>query len=131
MKKCADAGVDIVRLTVQGMTEARACEHIKRRLLEDGYTTPLVADIHFTPKALGFQQIFVQGCPGPSHTSQLRASACNRNPLSEALLFRGSSQFDRRPIDMPHILKTFLPTIAPKIIAPHHSMFSKYHVVGN
>lgn len=50
IKKCADAGIDIVRITVQGMREAKACEHIKRRLLEDGYKTPIVADIHFTPK---------------------------------------------------------------------------------
>jgi (E)-4-hydroxy-3-methylbut-2-enyl-diphosphate synthase len=50
IKRCADAGVDIVRITVQGGKEAKACEHIKRRLLEDGYKTPLVADIHFTPK---------------------------------------------------------------------------------
>merc|ERR1719436_1198034 len=50
VKKCADMGIDIVRITVQGMREAKACEHIKRRLLEDGYTTPIVADIHFTPK---------------------------------------------------------------------------------
>ncbi|CAE7469373.1 ISPG [Symbiodinium natans] len=50
VKKCADMGIDIVRLTVQGMREAKACEHIKKRLLEDGYKTPLVADIHFTPK---------------------------------------------------------------------------------
>lgn len=50
IKKCADMGIDIVRVTVQGMREARACEHIKRRLLEDGYKTPIVADIHFTPK---------------------------------------------------------------------------------
>lgn len=50
IKKCADMGIDIVRITVQGMREAKACEHIKRRLLEDGYTTPIVADIHFTPK---------------------------------------------------------------------------------
>merc|ERR1719356_1878792 len=35
---------------MQGMKEALACEKIKERLLEDGYTTPLVADIHFTPK---------------------------------------------------------------------------------
>mmetsp|Transcript_2611 Transcript_2611/g.7430 ORF Transcript_2611/g.7430 Transcript_2611/m.7430 type:complete len:777 (-) Transcript_2611:139-2469(-) len=50
IKKCADMGVDIVRITVQGMREAKACEFIKKRLLEDGYTTPIVADIHFTPK---------------------------------------------------------------------------------
>jgi len=50
IKKCADMGIDLVRITVQGMREAKACEHIKRRLLEDGYTTGIVADIHFTPK---------------------------------------------------------------------------------
>jgi (E)-4-hydroxy-3-methylbut-2-enyl-diphosphate synthase len=44
---CADAGADIVRLTVQGMQEAKACALIKARLLERGYQTPLVADIHF------------------------------------------------------------------------------------
>jgi (E)-4-hydroxy-3-methylbut-2-enyl-diphosphate synthase len=47
---CADAGADIVRLTVQGMQEAKACALIKARLLERGYQTPLVADIHFAPK---------------------------------------------------------------------------------
>jgi len=50
IKRCADTGIDVVRITVQGMKEAKACEHIKRKLLEDGYKTPLVADIHFTPK---------------------------------------------------------------------------------
>jgi len=50
IKKCADLGIDIVRITVQGMREAKATKFIKERLLEDGYTTPIVADIHFTPK---------------------------------------------------------------------------------
>lgn len=50
IKKCADMGIDIVRITVQGMKEAKACEGIKKKLLEDGYKTPIVADIHFTPK---------------------------------------------------------------------------------
>jgi len=50
VKKCADMGIDIVRITVQGMREAKACEGIKKRLLEDGYKTAIVADIHFTPK---------------------------------------------------------------------------------
>ena len=48
--KCADAGAEIVRITVQGMQEAKACVQIKKQLLERGYTTPLVADIHFAPK---------------------------------------------------------------------------------
>merc|ERR1712232_701681 len=46
VKKCAAEGIDIVRVTVQGMKEAKACEHIRRRLDEDGCTTPIVADIH-------------------------------------------------------------------------------------
>ena len=50
MIKCADAGAEIVRITVQGMQEAKACVEIKKELLAKGYTTPLVADIHFAPK---------------------------------------------------------------------------------
>ena len=40
----------MVRITVQGMMEAKACAEIKKRLVADGYTTPLIADIHFAPK---------------------------------------------------------------------------------
>jgi len=50
VKKCADAGAEMVRITVQGMQEAKACAEIKKRLVEDGYDTPLIADIHFAPK---------------------------------------------------------------------------------
>jgi len=32
------------------MKQANACQHIRKRLDEDGYHTPIVADIHFTPK---------------------------------------------------------------------------------
>jgi (E)-4-hydroxy-3-methylbut-2-enyl-diphosphate synthase len=49
--KLADAGCEIARVTVQGMKEAEACEHIKNALLQKGYTIPLVADIHFFPPA--------------------------------------------------------------------------------
>jgi (E)-4-hydroxy-3-methylbut-2-enyl-diphosphate synthase len=49
--KLADAGCEIARVTVQGMKEADACEHIKNGLLKKGYTIPLVADIHFYPPA--------------------------------------------------------------------------------
>ena len=48
--KCADAGAEIVRITVQGMQEAKACAEIKNELVKRGYNTPLVADIHFAPK---------------------------------------------------------------------------------
>lgn len=49
--RLADAGCEIVRVTVQGMKEADACEGIKNGLIKRGYTTPLVADIHFYPPA--------------------------------------------------------------------------------
>ena len=45
------AGADYVRLTAQGVREAENLGEIKRELVARGYTTPLVADIHFNPKA--------------------------------------------------------------------------------
>lgn len=47
----ADAGCEVVRVTVQGIKEALACEKIKSLLIQKGYTLPVVADIHFFPKA--------------------------------------------------------------------------------
>lgn len=49
--KLADVGCDLVRVTVQGIKEANACEKIKSILLQKGYTIPLIADIHFSPSA--------------------------------------------------------------------------------
>lgn len=50
-KRIADAGADLVRLTAQGVREAENIGVIKSRLIEDGYGVPLVADIHFNPRA--------------------------------------------------------------------------------
>lgn len=36
VKKCADAGADIVRITVQGKKEAEACMEIRNALTRDG-----------------------------------------------------------------------------------------------
>ncbi|CAF23464.1 (E)-4-hydroxy-3-methylbut-2-enyl-diphosphate synthase [Candidatus Protochlamydia amoebophila] len=49
--RLADQGCEIVRVTVQGIKEADACEHIKKGLIKRGYQIPLVADIHFYPPA--------------------------------------------------------------------------------
>ena len=49
VKRCADAGADMVRITVQGRKEAEACMAIREQLFKDRYDTPLVADIHFQP----------------------------------------------------------------------------------
>ena len=46
-----DAGCELVRLTAPSKNEAENLGIIRRKLEELGYTTPLVADIHFTPNA--------------------------------------------------------------------------------
>lgn len=46
-----EAGADFVRLTAQGVREAENLARIKNGLLKAGYTTPLIADIHFNPDA--------------------------------------------------------------------------------
>ena len=50
-RRIFDAGADYVRLTAQGVREAVSIGEIRRRLHAEGYTNPLVADIHFNPKA--------------------------------------------------------------------------------
>lgn len=50
-KAIADAGADIVRLTAQGTREAHNMGVIRGILRDSGYDIPLVADIHFNPRA--------------------------------------------------------------------------------
>ena len=50
-RRIFDAGADIVRLTAQGVREAHNIGEIRAALHAAGYTKPLVADIHFNPKA--------------------------------------------------------------------------------
>ena len=47
-KRIIDAGGELVRFTTQGTREAENMQHISARLKADGYTAPLVADVHFT-----------------------------------------------------------------------------------
>ncbi len=44
------AGADFVRVTVKGIHDAENLQNISRELADRGYTTPLIADIHFNPK---------------------------------------------------------------------------------
>jgi (E)-4-hydroxy-3-methylbut-2-enyl-diphosphate synthase len=46
-----EAGCELVRLTAPSKNEAENLGQIKSELLAQGYNTPLVADIHFTPNA--------------------------------------------------------------------------------
>ncbi len=50
-RRMVDAGAEYVRFTAQGEREAANLAEIKAKLREQGITVPLVADIHFNPKA--------------------------------------------------------------------------------
>lgn len=47
IKRIVDAGGEYVRLTTQGVREAENLKNIKECLRRDGYTVPLIADVHF------------------------------------------------------------------------------------
>jgi (E)-4-hydroxy-3-methylbut-2-enyl-diphosphate synthase len=49
--RCIEAGAELVRITAPSKKEAENLLPIKNELRKRGYTTPLVADIHFTPNA--------------------------------------------------------------------------------
>ncbi len=49
--RIAEAGGEIVRLTTQGVKEASNMAKIKHTLRDAGCDVPLVADVHFNPKA--------------------------------------------------------------------------------
>ena len=49
--RIVEAGADYVRLTAQGVREADNLKNIKEVVRGRGYNTPLIADIHFNPRA--------------------------------------------------------------------------------
>jgi (E)-4-hydroxy-3-methylbut-2-enyl-diphosphate synthase len=49
--RCIEAGAELVRITAPSKKEAENLQNIKDELRKRGYTTPIVADIHFTPNA--------------------------------------------------------------------------------
>jgi (E)-4-hydroxy-3-methylbut-2-enyl-diphosphate synthase len=50
-RRLYEAGCEIIRLTVPTEKDAGNLKNIRDQLRRDGITTPLVADIHFSPKA--------------------------------------------------------------------------------
>ena len=46
-----EAGCDLVRITAPGIKEAENLRIIKKELVKRGFTTPLIADIHYLPVA--------------------------------------------------------------------------------
>jgi (E)-4-hydroxy-3-methylbut-2-enyl-diphosphate synthase len=49
--RLVNAGCEMIRITAQGITEANNLAVIKKGLLSQGFRVPLIADIHFNPKA--------------------------------------------------------------------------------
>ncbi len=49
--RCIQAGSELIRITAPSKNEAENLLNIKNELRKRGYTTPIVADIHFTPNA--------------------------------------------------------------------------------
>ena len=49
--KMIDAGSEYIRITAPNSRQAQNLQNIKDSLLNKGYNTPLIADIHFTPSA--------------------------------------------------------------------------------
>ena len=49
--RIADAGGEIVRVTTQGVREAEALGQVRELLEKQGRHVPLVADVHFNPRA--------------------------------------------------------------------------------
>ncbi len=72
------AGCDLVRITAQTTTEAKALGVIKAELLKQDVSVPLVADIHFNPKA---------ALDSAEHVEKVRINPGN---------FSDSKQFARR-----------------------------------
>ena len=64
-KRIIDAGGELVRFTTQGTREAENMKNISARLKADGYTTPLVADVHFT-----------------AHTADVAAQYCEKGRIN-------------------------------------------------
>src|SRR5216117_1407291 len=49
--RCIEAGSELIRITAPSKRDAENLLNIKNELRRRGYTTPIVADIHFTPNA--------------------------------------------------------------------------------
>ena len=79
-KRIADAGASYVRLTAQGVREASNMGIIRQQLRDAGYSIPLVADIHFNPKAAFEAAQQVEKCALTPETLLTRDAPLNNYP---------------------------------------------------
>ena len=59
-KRIIEAGGEYVRLTTQGVAEAENLRNINAALRAEGYTTPLVADVHFNPRVAEVAALYAE-----------------------------------------------------------------------
>ncbi|MDO8729948.1 MAG: (E)-4-hydroxy-3-methylbut-2-enyl-diphosphate synthase [Candidatus Omnitrophota bacterium] len=100
VKALAEAGCDLVRVTAQTTTEAKALGEIREVLAKQGIRVPLVADIHFNPKA---------ALEAADHVEKVRINPGN---------FSDSKQFAQREYtgsqyqeELARITKNFTPLV--------------------
>lgn len=77
-RRMAEAGADIIRITVPGPKEVDAVRTIHDMLREEGIQTPLVADIHFSAKTAIAVAPYVEKVrinPGNFHKDHMQARA--------------------------------------------------------
>jgi (E)-4-hydroxy-3-methylbut-2-enyl-diphosphate synthase len=48
--RCIEAGAELVRITTPTLKDVESLHEIHRMLRKDGFSTPLIADVHFNPK---------------------------------------------------------------------------------
>jgi (E)-4-hydroxy-3-methylbut-2-enyl-diphosphate synthase len=82
-RRIADAGADLVRITVPSMREVAAMQAIKKELRAAGYDIPLIADVHFNPQvAVAMAAIADKVRINPGNYSDRRAG--NKTEWTEA-----------------------------------------------
>lgn len=59
-ERIVDAGGEYVRLTTQGVREAENLKNISRKLRADGYSVPIVADVHFNPNVADVAALYAE-----------------------------------------------------------------------
>lgn len=75
--RMANAGAQLIRLTVQGMNEVAAIAQIRSKLRAEGIDTPLVADIHFrSDVALAVAPVVEKVRVNPGNFNKDHAKAC-------------------------------------------------------
>ncbi len=59
-ERIVKAGGELVRLTTQGVKEAENLKNINAGIRNDGFSTPLVADVHFNPRVADVAALYAE-----------------------------------------------------------------------